>query len=82
MKDTTKVLLGVLAGAAAGVAVGIAISDSEAAQDIKDAMSEAGEQLNLRVQNLIEDSRDYLGDLKEKLATNSGLAEGIENTEG
>ncbi len=83
MKDKTKIALGVLAGAAAGVAVGYALSDQERIASLKDTLAEAGEQFNLKLQNLIEDSRDYLGDLKEKVATTTDeLSAGIQNMEG
>lgn len=83
MKDKTKIALGVLAGAAAGVAVGYALSDQETLSSLKDTLAEAGEQFNLKLQNLMEDSRGYLGELKDKVATaTDDLAAGIQHTEG
>lgn len=82
MKDKTKILLGVIAGAAAGVAVGIAISDSAVAQNIKETLAEAGEDLNLKLQDLIDDGIDHLDGLREKLASSGELSAGLDHTEG
>ncbi|MBS1684852.1 MAG: hypothetical protein JSS76_08865 [Bacteroidetes bacterium] len=83
MKEKTKIALGVLAGAAAGVAVGYALSDQETIASLKDTLAEAVEQFNLKLQNMIENSQDYLGDLKDKVTdTTDELTAGIQNMEG